>query len=670
MKTTKEAREALPVKRPTEALDTVKGWDQRGYTLQKKSCIALARTADDRLLFGSESVRKRQPTRNYAYDVTPKSHLPQMDLPYVREQLGLARGYRNELVSIERRRRKLALKIAQRYNPALVRVTALVDGKQAEINQIRSAISKSNQRTRAKTATEEQQEQLDTLYDQLRTLYTEQRQEANKAYRHPDYPGDRIQSRADRRTKAARKKFSGLGLYSMTYVAVERWNGLTNGDIRKGPPPRFTPWDGSGSLCARMQGKPMDWLIASRSKDKRLRVRTEGKFTIVSIRLGSKGKGNREPIWVDCPIVMDRPLPPGSIIKEVLLSCQRVGQRLHYKVVFSIEMADGFPSKQPRATRGTVAVNPGYRKTEKGLRVAYWVGSDGREGELIIPRDTVPHYDRRRKRHYSAGSLAYMEKVTDIKSIRDKAFDVIVPQLMDFWRDREIMPDWAKDTAPYLHKINSQARIVGFFRQWEENRIPGDNAIFATLKEWVCKKELHLERWESAARAKFYRWRNQYYREFWAGRGEGQPGLCSQYKYLIIGKVDQKRMNAKAKPEEASKVGLASAERGMAANAKLIEYGKEKYGYIKETMPGDVIEKDCAYISLDCPCCHHRNDKPNHNRKDRQCEECGREWDQDRAACVNLLASGEVVNQNPATSRNGENQAQQGVIVWEGNRPS
>src|SRR5262249_10084792 len=132
------------------------------------------------------------------------------------------------------------------------------------------------------------------------------------------------------------------------------------------------------------------------------------------LRIGSNA---REPVWAEVPVVLHRPLPEDATIKWVYLVRRHVATHEEWWLQFVVAQAQGF-AKADAATSGTVAVDVGWRRLASGLRVAYWVGDDGAEGQLVLPQ----------------AILTRLRKVEELQAIRDKHFDAMRGELAAWLR--------------------------------------------------------------------------------------------------------------------------------------------------------------------------------------------------------------------------------------------
>lgn len=123
------------------------------------------------------------------------------------------------------------------------------------------------------------------------------------------------------------------------------------------------------------------------------------KYVMLRLRAGTEYEevrrvsGGREtvavrdvPVFIDVPIIMHRPLPPGCRIKQVFLVRDRVGIRYRWFVMFTVDIPDTGVRHPDAAAGGACAVVfKSRRRPDGSMLVAEWAGDDGRSGELVLP---------------------------------------------------------------------------------------------------------------------------------------------------------------------------------------------------------------------------------------------------------------------------------------------
>ena len=631
-------------------LKTRKEWKELGFSVPLRCKPVEVRTSEDgkeTKLFSKEQAKPIYPSRIWKYDVRSKMATGPVlsNLPFIREQLFLANRYKHSLIELERERRGKVDNKLRELSPDYVAICAEVTTQENKISAAADEISKRNARARRRTATDEDRATLDGLYAALKSLWARQSQIKKPLFRLPAFKAAQAIIDADHKedTEASYADYDKQGLYWGTRGAV--LNALD--EIKEGAPPKHLPWDKGGQLrCQIQKGLTLEEAYKGRvckndqrKPDERLRIKEESYFnphdpskeinyTIVSVRLGSK---KRDAIWVDCPIVLHggRPLlPSGAIIKEVLLTAKRIGYEDHYSLCFVVNRPEGF-GREDKAATGALGIDLRWRPVEAGIRVACYHGSDGREDELVIPHLVDPSKPAKGLN----APISYYLHIREIQGERSTLFNHMMLDLADWCKDAEL-PEWLADVKPKLSKIKSAERMIALFRKWEENRISGDETIFARMNHWA-REEKQLGNKERASFLKFERWRKHYYENFW---------VRMQRRYASVYFEDMDIAALRQSPNPEDKEGNAA----MIRYANLVAAGmfREKgCNYMSATLvPTENSTRECAF-------CHNLCSWDQRNELEHTCEHCGKHWDQCYNAARNIFARGEALNQKPGTAR-------------------
>src|SRR3990172_2772711 len=251
--------------------------------------------------------------------------------------------------------------------------------------------------------------------------------------------------------EAIRRARADSGLYWGTYLCVEDAAQRSRRTSREAP--RFRRWDGSGLLATQLQGGlAVPDLLAG--TDRRAQLVGEGKRRLLRFRVGSTG---RDPVWAAFPMVYHRDLPPEATVKWARICCHRLGTHTKWSAQIVL---DGLPEVTlPTPTRGTVAIDVGWRRFDEGVRVATWVDDEGETGELLMPHELVERW----------------HKVEDLRSIRDTNFNHARDELRE-WRsletlpDSKALPDWLRETTKALHAWRAPARLAALALRWRSQR--------------------------------------------------------------------------------------------------------------------------------------------------------------------------------------------------------
>ena len=382
----------------------------------------------------------------------------------------------------------------------------------------------------------------------------------------------------------------------------------------------------------------------------------QGRRTAMRTRLRMCVFGeNRKPIFAEWPMIMHRPIPAGSVMKEAYVTCKRMGSRW----IWSLVIIAGIPKPVRPALlgTGTVAVNVGWRKLPSGDdRVAVWVGEDGRKGEIIVSKDMI-------------ASLRYE---SELRSVRDMLFNRMLAQLAEWLRGKEL-PEWilratmsrkarfdgdplpsSAQAIAWLAGWRSQARLASLTLTWAENRMPGDEQIFGRrpdkdkngkpiketgygLEGWRYHDK-HLWDWQSFQRYKSQNKRKEDYRL-------RAVALAESYDALTIISFNKSKVAKRPDEEEHSDEGRAAQDEAARSNRQLIapSYLNEEFlkAFIARGKP--TSEQDPALKTRECHLCGHVDvDGDFANSIDHVCPGCGETWDQDVNHGYNLLGLSKV----------------------------
>lgn len=559
------------------------------------------------------------------------------------EQLRLAHRYRNRLCEIERDRRENVDMALRNLRPELMKLTNDLDEINSNIEKLSDEIKSNRVRKRTKdAATKEQSKQLKELRAKRRELYSAVREKRAEAFDSDDVKCALKKTDAD--DLVARKQARATcGCYWGTYAVVEQ--GCSK--FRKGRPPRFSPWKGEGKLAIQLQGGLS--VPDAFGDDTRLQISEHpsegGHLYNFRFRIGSD---NRKPIFATLRGRM-RELPSDAKIKWVYLVARRIATHTKWSLQFVLERDSGWDKP---SGEGVVAVNLGWRKIDDNMRVAYWVGDDGRSGELSLPMDL----------------LQRLRKCESLQSIRDIHFDGVKllvatmkqgGELPDWvvthnnWLDREILkpmrdsvyrvvsaekkafddiisnwdgknvdfPDWLVEDTSRIMTWRSQSRLASVILRWRENRFDGDTILYNVLEAWR-KRDKHLYEWQENNRCRFQRIRRAIYLNFSAD-------LRLNYKYLAISKIDWRTFQMVPNIEDGDDEERQRERKRFASPSILNNALTNSFG-------SDVRWYNAKNMTSQCSVCGNITNA-DHVNIIIQCNNCMSSWDQDRNHCQNLL---------------------------------
>lgn len=547
--------------------------------------------------------KRNEDTHNkvYRYGARP----PSVNLDRVRNQLKLATDYYNSLVENERARR-------QRWHDIL--------GEDPKVAEARTA---------AETANDKVEEAFRILKDArcetgkrrpdhklAQTVATEKRKRrrAWAAQKKAEAKAqktlkDKLRASDDAAKvakKALRAEFSDAGLYWGTYLITE--DALPIG----GPPPKFRRRDGTGSIAAQCQITAKDENVYQLHDVPDWRSRRPGK--ILKIRIGSMNKageivkGGSVPLWAEIPLLYHRPIPEGATVKWVRVVLRKVGTREEWSVCFTVELPGkvGRVEKKATCSGRVIAFDLGWRKTDRGLRVAYGTGSNGRSYELLLPLWLVEGWEVSRR----------------LRSIRDRMFDDIRDRL-SAWRRGRDLPEWLEERLRFSSRWKGQVRLITLLRFWEDNRFEGDASIIAEIQVWRAE-DTHLYNWERHQERRCLHQRRELYRH-WG------KWVALNYDAVAFEDLDLSALKEKPGIEEDQDgvVGLhmkgAAGELRTAIEQACIAEGKRALRVEHKGSSGTCAA--CGEVAMDITA-----------RLKATCEACGKEADRDCNASRILLS--------------------------------
>lgn len=454
---------------------------------------------------------------------------PTGNFDLVKEQLKLAHDYYNGLVGLERARRQRWYDILGEDAAVAKARAAVIEADNAVVEALRALKDK-----RCETGTRRPDKALAKAVtlarNILRRAYKEQRRSTHKAKKTLKDKLDASNERSNTEMKKARAEAIKFGLYWGTEAVTK--NALPN----KGPPPKFRRWGRGGVIAAQKQIDNKDKYIYQIIDVKDWRSRKPGK--ILRLRIGSTGAGNLTPIWAEIPFLQHRPLPEDGMVKWVKVTARRIGTRMEWAVHFTVELPGRLGKVERRnrdAVRGrTIAFDLGWRRTDRGLRVAYGTDSRGKSYEILIPK-------------WLTDGWGVMES---LRSIRDRIFDDIRGKLVAWRKGRDDLPEWLVEGLKFSSHWKGQHRLISLLRFWQDNRFEKDADIIGTIEMWKVK-DTHLYNWERYQERRCLHQRRELYRH-WA------KWLASEYSVVVFENLDITELKREPgiEEEEDGMVGL------------------------------------------------------------------------------------------------------------------
>lgn len=579
------------------------------------------------------------PSKIYSYDCSP----PRESIAYFEDQMRLASVYRNKLVEIENLRRAAVRTITSAL-PDIASMQARIAELDIQIEDFRVQIKAEKQQHRNRKVSSILSAKLRELTVQKTAVRAELKIAKTTVYETEPVKTaiEAIDEEAYAKNRAARKS---CGLFWGTYLLVEKAMEMarkTKGELS------FQRYTGEGRLGCQFQKTKYDKLNARGEvmvnekgktisdeicglpvkfifgNDCRLQIKPISEDTYklnrgyrrrhcrTSLRLRIGSTESKDPIWTGIGLSLHRPLPSDGIIKHAWILKRKAGRRFEYKVQFSVESKSFSVALGQGERQSQIAIDIGWRRKHDGsLRIAYWADSNGEKGELILPSRVE----------------RAIKKCEDLQQIRDKQFNEMKGILLSWVSDRNLSGDLG-ERLKFLPLWKSKGRLISLHHFWKENRISGDEIIFAALEAWV-KKEHHLYDWEYGNKAKAIAFRTDFYWR-WCKK------ITSKYSEVIVESFDLSKVARRPKAEESStqQEDLARYYRTVASLSSLMTRMKSS----AQAHGAGFFKVDPAYTTLMCHLCGFCDKWDAKPSIEHECGGCHVVWDQDENAAKNLLA--------------------------------
>lgn len=543
------------------------------------------------------------PACNWVYGLKP----PHAGLPAIRAQLIEATRFYNVLIAIEQRRRRLFDAFMQQNHPELEVLTRELQQLEDAIQVVRAEMKAANARNKKRISDPERKKQIKALALQKKPLYTQAKALREAVYGDPGFKA-RVKSIDDNARKWRLAARAAARLYWGTYNQIERSVEQAI-KMSRPAPPGFRRYTGSGAVSFQSQAGTDPRALENGTLVRIVNLsepRGDGcRIGELWFRVGSVEKG--KPLWAKARIYMHRPFPEGCLIKFGHLHCQQRGRHEHWQVRFALTRVEGF-GKTDCAPGGKVAIDIGWRKMTNGLRVAYWVGDDGREGEVILPEK----------------ELGIVNYIRQLQSEQSLAFDAIRILFVEWLKCGEAVPEWLAQRTQSLDKWKSAARLCRLMDFWNRNRFDGDKTIFDKLWKWHRHDRMKFDERVNLRKKQELR-RRDFYRCIAAQ-------LRREYHTLVVEAWNIAEFRTKPKVEQEQQPYGAKEYADLAAVG-------EFRGYLTETAAA-CVRIPAAMTTQACANCGNRSQEPDPQRLVHTCQTCGATYDQDRNAAVNLLNGG------------------------------
>lgn len=598
----------------------------------------------------------------YQYGLLP----PHVGADVVDRQMTLNHRYHNQLIEIERRRRRRARE-ALLSSPAVAEADRLLTEAVAARDAARDQIKVARSAARGRAETADARATAKNLAAEVARLTKVAKEAKRSAAQDAEIRMklDAIDQMAKDEHKAARK---ASGVYWGTYLLTEsamraargqsgmpefrrrRRGGLLGVQIQGGIPQEEL-WGGDSRVVIT---RPSDdaWSQGVRRCDRRRAART-----VLRMRVSSE---RGRPIWAEWRMIMHRPLPPGRIKAITIVAVPRNCWQMSWTVSILVDAPEGFGRKN-RPDSGRVALNLGFHRKEDGsIRAGYVVGDDGHHEEIVVPFSR----DRARGVH---GVIDALEKSASIRGFRDKWLDQMKEKLgawyapirerfakvrdriaaerdqeragpnhwilAEAWKriamyssspDAPLLPDWIASRIAHVHAWRSPAAARQLYFRWRDNRFQDDEPAFAIMEEWR-KREDHLECYESGMRRRALLARREIFR-LAAAR------LSARYRELVVDDTDLRDLVKKPRPEEEAR-GFQRRNQTIAAGSSLRDTFKMAFGT-------EAVAVKAAHLTVRCHACKAENDIARESgERMHTCTACAVTWDIDYNFCCNALAA-------------------------------
>lgn len=598
---------------------------------------------------GAWCALKRSPndveTRIYQYRFRPD---PIPDA--IAQQLSLANDFWNDLVAYEH--------TVDAQFDAVWRRTPAIDTVYRELEALDQRVAVASPVEKSQITPEYRQ-----LYHELAVLKLAHRDHVAEAF---ETLSARLNADRRARVKSLRQTYAAKGLYYGTYNDVinryDKARQIISQARRRHQLARlrFHRFDGAGSLTLQVvqtADKPPLTLALLQVRHRHpyynyarlspladltdARPATARQHTArphVMLRMASTP--DQQPVWLQGTLILHRRWPTEGAVKSIRWVRERIGTHFRDSLHFTIrtDRTDAVSSSTER-----LALDIGWRKQDRGLRVAAWAStlrSSGWEtlasvedvhrwtgsaaGELIVPSRIVK-------------ALAQVDR---LQQIRDQKLNRIRTELAE-WLQTHALPAALGEgnaertpdlTGAAIHRWASAARFATLAIEWRDQRFPGDEAMYERLEAWR-REDKHLFEWQANLRDKTLRFRRELYRVF-ASR------VATLYGTVFMEDMNLAAIARKAPPDADGRPRLhadsAQRQRYQTAPSEL----RRALTWALSKNHGDLVMVPYSKGTRQCTHCGSDNSAVDTARHLRiTCSQCGRQYDQDVNVAENLLAS-------------------------------
>lgn len=479
--------------------------------------------------------RKPCPSKAYVY----ACKAPTENLDLVEEQIRLKHMYRNKRVEIVLARLAEKDELMRSLSPELADVSQKVKDLDEKIKALCDEQSEANGKSKKRPkdeASKARRAEIKTLKADKTELYDQL-----KGLRHAFYENENnlsalkvLDDKYIVMEKAARSVIKKSGIHWVNYTAVERAIPLDYKVSAIKQPPTFVSFGSlrKSKITEQLHGGwPAKLMVSNPSKAVWMTpCEDSDKHYDVHMRICIR---NKEWKRTTVRARIHRPLPEGSLVKEVSLVRKKVATHFKWFVQFIVAQETGF--KAACAKYGSVDVKFAVKKIDAidgresgGVRVATWEGSDGESGEIVLPEGAY---------------VARRRKVEDLDSIRKQNFNETIEMLMEWKKKNEKdLPEWFVERTRSIHQWKAPARLAALVLEWRKKRMGCDKGMFDNMENWR-KQDKHLYEWAANQIIKACSFRKNMFRQ-------AASDLAQKYKKIIVPQLDLGEDKKKSKSDK------------------------------------------------------------------------------------------------------------------------
>jgi hypothetical protein len=312
--------------------------------------------------------------------------------------------------------------------------------------------------------------------------------------------------------------------------------------------------------------------------------------------------GSGDDAWVTVPFAvpdMSR-LPPQAQIRFITL--RRKAFKADKRWYVQLTLADNHGAFQKETGSGSVGIDLCWPLVKSGLRTAYWSGSDGKHGQLVLPLRLLRRWD----------------KCQSLQSTMSTNLDEIKARLLEWLKDRKGTPRWLKEDTKHLAKLRSGKKLGRLAYRWRDQRFPGDDQMFQELWAWRVQNR-HLWQWWISQLRRTMLQRKDIYLQFAAQ-------LRKDYGTVFLDDTDLRKFAKLGLPEDEGEAAAVRLQRQYACLSELRA--------ALQTSGMKVEKRKAAYSTDVCHLCGSV-EKVGKGRYHR-CSSCDERWDVDYNKAHNL----------------------------------